>query len=177
MLFDSFFSALTSPALKAIAAHWHEARGDDPMPRWERLRPARIAPHLTLVWAYRFDRASGDFFGRLAGERVMRAFEKNFRGLPLDEVLPAKIAARSRQMMRRVVTEPALHYVRGDLFRQGLRTVEGERIALPLAGDDGGGILGASAYDYPDYSPEHGAVEVLLQEGEWFSLAPSPALA
>ena len=169
MDFRQFQDTIASPALQAVVAHWDEARGDAAMPTWEQLRPARIARHLSLVWAYKYE--AGQFFGRLAGGRITRAFDKNFRGLPLTQALQPHVAARSHKLMSRIVSEPVIYRCTGNLFRHGDRVIEGERIALPLAGDGGdGGVLGASAYHYPDYSPEDGPVELILDSAEWFSL-------
>jgi hypothetical protein len=172
MQFDTFHNALTSPALKAIAAHWHEARQDAPMPAWEQLQPGRIAPHLTLVWAYRYDRASGQFTGRLAGGRVARAFEQNFRGLPLEEAFSPALAGRVKELMSRVVTGPVMGRCAGPLFKHAGRTFDGERICLPLASDGihGDGVLGASAYHYPDYNPESGPFELIFEDAQWYSI-------
>jgi hypothetical protein len=170
MQFEAFHNALASPALKAIAAHWDETRLDAPMPSWEQLKPARIASHLTIVWAYRYDRASGQFTGRLAGGRVARAFDRNFRGLPLEEAFPVTLVSRLKDIMGRVVNEPAMGQCAGPLFKHAGRVIHGERIALPLASDGvrADGVLGASAYQYPDYSPESGPVELIFENERWY---------
>jgi hypothetical protein len=173
MDFRQFQDAIASPALQAVVAHWDEARGRAAMPTWEQLRPARIAKHLSLVWAYKYE--GGQFFGRLAGGRITRAFDKNFRGLPLNEAMQPHVAARSHELMSRIVCEPVIYRCTGNLFKHGDRIIDGERIALPLAGDGpgGGGVLGASAYHYPDYHAEDGRVELILDSAEWFSLPPA----
>jgi hypothetical protein len=177
MDFRQFQNSIASPALQAVVAHWHEARGSAAMPRWEQLRPARIAKHLSLVWAYKYE--EGQFFGRLAGGRITRAFDKNFRGLPLSQALQPHVAARSHALMSRIISEPVIYRCTGNLFRHGNRVIEGERIALPLAGEGimGGGVLGASAYHYPDYNADDGPVELILDSAEWFSLTPAAGTA
>jgi hypothetical protein len=175
MDFRQFRQTVASPALQAVVAHWDEARDGAAMPSWEQLRPARIAKHLPLVWAYKYE--EGQFFGRLAGGRITRAFDKNFRGLPLNQALQPHVAARSHELMSRIVCEPVIYRCTGNLFRHGDRIIEGERIALPLADASGagGGVLGASAYNYPDYSADDGPVELILDSAEWFSLTPAGA--
>src|SRR5690348_14994590 len=86
---DSFAASIRSPNLRAIVAHWAQAKGAQAMPSWEQLSPARIAQQLTLVWAYRYDWASDKFSGRLAGDKICQIFGKNIRGLALDEIFPA----------------------------------------------------------------------------------------
>lgn len=172
MHFDAFHDALASDALRAIASHWDEARGDAPMPSWEQLKPARIASHLTIVWAYRYDRASGQFTGRLAGGRIARVFDRSFRGLPLEEAFSPAQAALLQETMGRVVNEPAMGRCAGPLFKHAGRVFHGERIALPLASDGihSDGILGASAYHYPDYCPESGPFELIFQDEVWYPI-------
>jgi hypothetical protein len=173
MNFACFLETISSPALQAVAAHWHEARGTAPMPSWEQLNPSRMAPHLSILWSYRYDRAVGQFVGRLAGSAVAWGFEKNFRGLALQEAWPAVVAERSRLSMTRVISEPAVYRNAGGLFKQAGRTVEGERIILPLAGDGvhGDGVLGASAYRYALRTLSQGPVELIGDAEEWFALS------
>lgn len=143
------------------------------MPSWQQLRPSRIAAQLPIVWVYKYDRDTGAFTGRLAGDRIARSFGKNFRGIRLDEVHPPETLQQVHAAMERGVAEPALYRSSGRLFRQRDRFGIGERIFLPLAGDGvhGDGVIGASDYDYPVANPDYGPVE-LLNEGEcWFSLA------
>jgi hypothetical protein len=179
MNFEAFRNSITSPALQAVAAHWDAARGDQMMPAWQQLRPARIAAQLPIIWAYRFNRQTCEFVGRLAGDRIARHYGKNFRGIRLEalhapEVLPAIVAN-----MRRVVEGPALYRCSGKLFRQRDRTGTGERIMLPLAGDGvhGDGLIGASDYEYAMANPDYGPVELIAEGPCWFALAPDPIAA
>lgn len=176
MDFDSFQKAIISPALRDIAAHWAEAREGALMPSWAQLRPSRMARHLSIVWAFRYDRAKDRFFGRLAGGKFAWVFDKSFRSMPLEEAWPPQSASRSHQLMHRLVTEPRVLRSAGGLFRYAGRAFEGERLALPLASDGfhGDGVLGATVYDYPLPVPNQGPIELLLDDIEWSSL-PAPS--
>src|SRR3954465_15671950 len=101
--FAAFRSRITSPALLAIADHWQEARGDALMPSWSQIRPSSIAPHLTQVWSFRYDRDADEFTARLAGNRIMAGFSKSFRGTPLKELHPAGTLDSIHAVMRRLV--------------------------------------------------------------------------
>jgi hypothetical protein len=159
MDFADFQKELVSPALRAVAAHWDEARGSSPVPSWEQLSPKSIAPYLTILWPYKYDQTSGQFVGRLAGNGIAWCFEKNFRGLPLQETWSPEVADQSHDRMIRVISEPLIYRSAGPLFKQGGRTIEGERMALPLVS----GVLGASAYQIPSRNLAQGAIELLFE--------------
>lgn len=170
--FAAFRSRITSPALLAIADHWQEARGDALMPSWSQIRPSCIAPHLTQVWCFKYDRVADQFTARLAGNRITAGFNKSFRGTPLKELHPATTVEGIHAVLWRLVQEPCLHRSSGSLFRVENHVVEGERIALPLADDGhtGDGALGASEYA-PVPSSYHGRqVDLLFDRTEWFPL-------
>jgi hypothetical protein len=167
--FSQFQARLASPALQAIADHWRNAGADRPMPAWSDLSPSSLAPHFKRLWAFKYDRVTGDFTARLAGNRTMVGFGKSFRGTPLKEIHPPHVYELAQAHMTKVVTEPAAYYCSGKLFRVGTQIVEGERIILPLAsnGHSGDGVLGAM--DFPSRTLE-GSVELLLGRIEWFPL-------
>ena len=148
MSFVAFESWITAPALKQVAAHWHDVRGDRAMPSWADLKPARIAAHLSYVWSFRYDAGADDFYGRLVGERISRHIGRDFRGLPLAEAYPPEAVGWARRVFKRVVSEPALYGHAGVMFRQLERLGQGERIILPLSSDGrkADGLLGATLF-------------------------------
>ena len=167
--FSEFKSRIASPALLAIADHWQQVRRERPMPGWSDLSPAAIAAHLKRLWVFKYDRATGEFIARLAGNRVMMRYGKSFRGTPLRDLHPAVIFEQAQAHMTRIVTEPAFVRCSGKLFRIGDQSVEGERIALPLASDGylADGVLGASEFKH---TPVPGAIELIYDRMEWFSV-------
>jgi len=128
--FSGFRSRIASPALQAIADHWQQACAHRPMPAWSDLLPAAIAAHLKRLWAFKYDRATGDFTARLAGTRAMARFGKSFRGTPLRELHPPHVFEQSHAFMTRVVSEPAFTRCTGKLFKIGDHAIEGERIGF-----------------------------------------------
>src|SRR5581483_7312046 len=135
MSFADFERAIVSPALKKIAQHWNSVRAGRRMPAWKDIKPAAIAPHLPIVWAYKYDAASDSFTGRLSGEKIAQIFGKNLRGLSMRDVYPPADYPRLFARVRRVVTEPAFHRNTGMVFRHVERLGIGERIIMPLASD------------------------------------------
>ncbi len=118
------------------------------MPGWSNIKPSAIAPHLPIVWSYKYDRVSDTFTGRLAGERITSLFGKSFRGLSMEDAYPADEYPALFARSKRVVTEPAFMRGSGLVFRHLDRYGTGERIIMPLAedGEHGDGILGATEY-------------------------------
>ena len=168
--FDTFLSRIESPALLAIAKHWQEVRSDRRLPAWADLVPSALGPYLTRLWSFRYDARTGEFTGRLAGNRIMVATGHSFRGTTLKELHPPHVYDKSKAELTRVVTGPMIYRCRGPLFRAGGHTVDGERIVLPLAedGSRGDGLLGASEYPVP---PVTGIpFELISEKVEWYSI-------
>jgi hypothetical protein len=169
--FASFGSRIASPALRAVAGHWNQARRACRMPAWSELSPAVIAPHLGLIWAFKYDRHSGEFTARLAGNRMTGGSGKSSRDTPLRDLHPPQAFAWIQAGLTRVVCEPACYRSYGRLFRADGRTVAGERIVLPLGHDGSGadGALGASYYDLPVTQAVQD-IELIQDIAEWFPL-------
>lgn len=168
--FDCFDMKIESPALRAIADHWNKARKQRRMPSWSDLSPAVLAPHFGLIWAFRFDRNTGDFIARLAGNRIMVACGKSFRGTPLRELHPPEIFQRTHAGLMRIVSEPVCFRSSGSLFKADGITTEGERIVMPLGTDgEADGALGASDYNRSFVTAARD-VELIYDAVEWFSL-------
>lgn len=172
MDFEALHSAIESPSLKAVAAHWQASRSGTQLPSWQRLKPSQIAQHLSIVWAYRFDRISRQFIGRLAGDRISECFGKNFRGTKLQDIHPPHGFAISHAAMSKVALTPAIYLNRGPLFKYMGRVVTGERIMLPLASDGRtcDGVLGASQYPRLPFIGKDALVEVISDDEVWTAL-------
>jgi hypothetical protein len=177
MQFADFRKAIASPALRAVVAHWDSIRGEGLLPSWDMLRPSEIAPYLSMVWAYKYDRETGAFTGRLASTRIVLALGRGFKGIALEDAHPPEALPRVRQYMTRIVSQPAALRCVGPLFRQRQQVVEGERIVLPLASDGVhcDGILGASDYSWPHPSPDNGPIELLSEMEDWCPMVLSAA--
>jgi hypothetical protein len=168
--FSCFDGKIESPALRAIAGHWNEARKHRRMPAWSDLRPAALAPYFGLIWVFRYDRNTREFTARLAGNRMMVAFGKSFRGTPLRELHPPHFLPRAQAALMRVVSEPACCRSSGPLFKADGRITSGERIVLPLGADDqADGAFGASDYNRSIITVACN-IESIYHAAEWFSL-------
>lgn len=170
--FDDYLDLIRSERLRAIAKHWDLARAPGRMPSFRGLRPSGIAPQLPIIWVYSYDRATQEFTGRLAGDRITHAFGKNFRGAKLKDLHPPELLDIIQDHMQRLVEGPMLYHSCGRLFRRGAREGVGERIMMPLADDGihGDGLLGASDYDFPAPDVLRAPVELIGENITWLPL-------
>ena len=155
MSFEAFETVIVSPALKAVARHWNEARGSRGMPGWSDIKPSAIAAQLPIVWAYKYDPATGSFTQRLAGNRITSIFGRSGRGVPIADMYPPKDFPIAHARFRKVVGTPAFMRGIGVMFRHLDRYGSGERIMMPLAEDGlhADGIIGATEYRLNDAQP------------------------
>ena len=144
----SLNAAIQSPGLKAVFAHWLDARGARAMPAWKDIDAAAIGKYLPLVWAWRFDHAQGVFIGRLAGEEILAVLGKEIRGRPLQQCFPADAANLVHDRYKAVIDGPQAMRTTGHVHMKTGRHGIGERIVLPLSEDGvtGDGVLGATEY-------------------------------
>jgi hypothetical protein len=148
MSFQALFDAIRSEPLRVLARQWEAARGNRRLPAFRDIDPVEIGRHLRYVWAWKYDRASNGFTGRLAGEEIDRAFGKSLRGMVMTEFYTPDVYAVVFPRHHRVVTEPAFFHGTGMVFARMGYTMGGERIGLPLSedGETGDGIIGGTFY-------------------------------
>jgi hypothetical protein len=172
MDFDTFLASVEAPTLRAIAQHWHAARGLALLPSWETLRLEELEQPARLIWIYAYDLTTGKFTGRLSGDQITKGFGKSFHGLPLELAHTGAIYLWVHQALTRAVNEPAAYRSVGKLYKQAGRIIEGERIALPLGGDGrtGNGVIGASWFMDPYLD---GPIELLAENESWCPLRGS----
>ena len=60
-MLSEFIALISTPSLKAVAAHWDAVRGARRMPSWEDLQPKAIGSQLAIAWSLKYDRADGSF--------------------------------------------------------------------------------------------------------------------
>jgi hypothetical protein len=148
MSFQDFQAGIVSPDLQAIAAHWDAARGGKRIPAWSDIDPVAIARQLRHVWAWKYERETQEFIGRLAGDEIIRAFGKSPRGRKMTEFFAPEVYRAFFPWHQRIVLEPAFLHGAGKVYSRVDRNFTGERIMLPLSedGTTGDGILGATVY-------------------------------
>jgi len=141
-------ASIQAPALKAVNAHWLDARGGRLLPAWRDSDAAAIGRHLPMVWAWRYDFDRQTFIGRLAGEEILAVLGKEIRGRPLEQCFPANAAAAVLERYRAVIGGPQIMRSIGHVHMKTGRHGIGERLVLPLGTDGvtGDGVLGVTEY-------------------------------
>jgi hypothetical protein len=149
MSFQQFFDSIVSDDLRRVAENWLAARGSRPMPAWKDFDPVPIGPQLRYIWAWRYDRATQGFTGRLAGEDIAAMFGGSIGGARMADYFPPEIYRAFFPWMQRVVLEPAFGRGSGLIYRRLGRNFTGERIMMPVADDGlrGDGLIGATFYN------------------------------
>jgi hypothetical protein len=177
MSFQELWTTIESDQLRAVAAHWQEARGIKDAPTFSDLRPSVMAKQLPIIWCYRYDDALGEFVGRLAGNSIARAFDRPFKNAPMSHLQKNHGHVRFADRAKRVVSERIAFRGTGLMFKQNDRYAVGERIIFPILNDAGqaDSILGATMHHFDGFwSP--GTVPQDEAE-QWFSLDPQQQVA
>ena len=148
--FAEFFAAIENPDLRQVAEHWNRARGTRRMPGWSDIDPVAVAKQLPLIWSWKYDPATDEFTGRLAGEEINDIFGKNLRGADMREFFKDWNYDAIFARHKKVAATPCFAHGKGLVFIHAGRYGEGERIILPLAedGEHGDGIIGATVYRF-----------------------------
>ena len=148
----SAFEHVRDPCLRRFLAHYLDLRNGRRVPYRNQISPIDFPDLLGIVFLYEFDPVSQDFYIRLAGDHVARMLRTARAGSKLSEVFPP-------DALPICLTPCVMHNV-GRVFHNLGGTGTGERIAMPLLGDDGepAFFLGATTYSLaPD--PAHGTDE------------------
>jgi hypothetical protein len=169
---QAFLQAISSTALRNIASHWVDIRGDRIMPSWNDIRPAAFKAELPIVWALTYDAVDDIFRIRLVGDRMVEIFPRALKGTPLDTVYSDAAAFISlSSAFKRVASQPSLLCVRGPIFVATDRYGSGQWIAMPLSSDGqtADGILGATEYT-TTFGYAAGDSAMLEEAMGWFPL-------
>lgn len=150
------------PHVRTLAEAWltwrqrtRDRRGtSEVLPSLCDLDPLDMVPALPWVWLWALDK-DGQLRLRLVGEEAKRAIGNWERGSLLEEVVPLEIRPKVAERYGRVLGDPAILGVDGDIvFRSGA-SVPGFRLILPLTsgkGDDerpvanADGLIGITSY-------------------------------
>src|SRR5215469_16398119 len=76
----SLILRIESPALRAVAQHWHEARGSKRMPSWTDLSTSALSSYFKMLWGLQYERETGDLTGQLLGDKIGKWVGPDFQG-------------------------------------------------------------------------------------------------
>lgn len=135
---------IRSPAVRAAFDFWFAFREQGRFPSFDDVDPAAIKEALPYLWVLRYDRASGRFTYRIAGEEINRFYRRNLSGKPVDGLMAPELAEAFQGRARRVIENACVLHLVGKVYRSAGYEAVGERIYLPLspARNDDGGVLG-----------------------------------
>lgn len=131
---------MTLPGHRAVVQHWLDLfdAGGRRIPRLRDIDPAHFPRALPDIWIV--DAEPGDVFRfHLAGQNMVDWLGRSPKGLAFQDIYPADRLPQVTTMTRQVLERPAACYHRMEsMTRHWSMPIPVERIALPLAGDDGG---------------------------------------
>lgn len=163
---------LRDERLRRLVSYWFDIRGDDAVPRRQRVDPVEIPYALSLVWLCDHLPAEQRFRYRLIGQQVRDIYAGPVVGRSLDVITDGSVLPRVSDYFQRCVQLPAVVTVTGKIYSELARPARGERVLLPLAGDGRtvDGILGATAAHWDNVQPD-GSLAVPDQVRTFFPLA------
>jgi hypothetical protein len=88
MSFLAVEQSIVSPDLRAIAAHWNNARVTRRMPSWSDLRSSTLVKQLLTVSCCVYDAEEDDFLERLGGEAIICIFGDSISGTNPTQLKP-----------------------------------------------------------------------------------------
>lgn len=165
MSIERLLAGLKEPPLREVARFWAEARAGRRFPAWRDIDPVALAPHLPILWGWRWDKALQTFVGRLAGEAILDAMGPGFRGSRIEDYFAGRHAEIFMARYRRVLEEPAILSSSGFAFSLNGNKGLGERVVLPLAedGEHPDGLVGATIYRAADRRLARGRVTLATE--------------
>ena len=122
-------SHLASVETISLLDHWARLAATG-YPRREAIDPVEFVPALPFIWMLDYERGSGRFRSRLAGDAVRDLYRTNMTGTYLEDILAPHDFDWAAGMFRRSLTAPAILAVRGRIFTHRREPGFGERLAV-----------------------------------------------
>lgn len=146
------FPHVRHPLLRQFLSYYLDLRQGRAVPRRDQISPLDFPQLLGNVFLYEFDRATQDFHIRLAGSLVAEKVGTIKAGTRISEVFPAAAVPVVLERYRRICVERLVMHNIGQVFHLLGGAGTGERIAMPLLGNDGERdfLIGATVYPLPE---------------------------
>jgi hypothetical protein len=153
-----------SPRLKQLIAYWFDRRSEAAVTKRSAIDPLDFPALLPRIFLYDYDPVARRFVLRLAGEEIRNLLPNSTPGTPIEQIMPAAELDNVLARYGRVCEEPAIMHAAGRVFLKLGGSGVGERVVLPLAGEDGKvrQMIGATIYDIDRALPDAG----ILDHGE-----------
>lgn len=161
---------LTDSRLIKFVRAWDAARGADLVPRWKELDIGLMASSAPWIWAWEYDRGSGVFRGKLAGEEIINVLGRGFRGALGHEYFADRGAGIILARYRQIILDRVGLSASGRVFAHAGSSAVGQTLILPVAtrSQQADTVLGVTVYQFPP--PAIGRVKVIAGTEEFFTL-------
>ena len=137
--------------LTVLWDHWASSLRPNNMPRREDIDPGALREILEITWIYRLDDSGRDFYCALAGDLIMKAWQRpNMIGAPITLLFAPDIYQMLRTRWLELLERPAVMHgsmrYNPTCFQTSAQPAE--RLSLPLFGAGGRpyGMIGATGY-------------------------------
>jgi len=174
--FSSLLQDMKLPGHRSVVQHWldlHDSSGGK-IPRRRDIDPMQFPVALPDVWIV--DAEPGDIFRfHLAGQNMVDWLGRSPKGLAFHDIYPPDRLAFVNMMTKQVLERPAACYHKMEsLTRHWSMPIPVERIALPLAGDDGRicHMFGATVF-HSRHGHGDGATETQVSLEWWYQIPPA----
>lgn len=129
---------IAEPGLLRLAEYWLAKRADRPMPTRQDIDPLDIPWALSNIYLVDYERGTGTFRYRLAGNEIEEVFRStndtvSMRGATLQDLLGPAGAHLVEKRWKNLVTKGDLIYMRGLIYQIEQRVLTGARLLLPLS--------------------------------------------
>lgn len=129
------FAHVRDSRLRRLLAYWLAQRQGKLLPGRADIEPGDFVYALPYVWLCDFERATGRFRYRLAGDHVQAAHRRSLAGLYLEEFTSADAIDRVRRYYLAAVERPCVVHIGGRIYAEARVPARGERLLMPLAAD------------------------------------------
>lgn len=168
--FEELLVSLTDSRLIKFARAWDTARGPDLVPRWRNLDIGLMAASAAWIWAWEYDRETGVFRGKLAGEKIIDVLGRGFRGGLGHEYFADRGAATILARYRQIILDRVGLVASGKVFAHVGSSAVGQTLIFPVAtrSEQADTVLGVTVYQFPP--PTVGRVKLIAGNEEFFTL-------
>ncbi len=142
------FSHVRDPRLRALVAHWLDARKGRSLPSRQNINPLAVRSALSVIWLCDYDARQGSLPIRLMGEDIRALYNCDVRGRDLLDFFPQAMRKQIPYWLGLVADEPCATHAIGQVLTPEGIGCPAERIHLPLAenGETPDAVIGATAY-------------------------------
>ena len=134
---DRALDLVESPEAHKLIRHWQDKGTEDRPPGRRDLDPTGFVRALPYVWLMDFFPNQRLLRYRLVGEEIAQRYPDSLLGKHLEDVVDERSWPKVSEYFLACTERPAIALLLGRIYQECQKPGEGERILLPLMGDDG----------------------------------------